>query len=273
MKKINYNIPSYQECLNVVNKYPPKTFYEKIKFYDGYSLSFFNYRYAGYKEFEESKAFEMKGITFLHHNGSSKAHLMFNKFWEINQYPQFNYDLYKDKKIKKVMMKEDGNLVSFIKLPNGKIISRVKEGLESKFNITSNKFIKDNPIYYNFINWCMNNDIVPLFELVGENRIVLKYNKNNLILLNLRDNKTGEYLDEVDYKMEGIDTIKRVNYTLDELMTLAKTEEEIEGWVVQFEDDIFLKIKTEWYYEMSKYILEKLNIKKGINRNNHLMYH
>lgn len=259
---MKYYIPTYNECREIVKKYPPKTFFENKKLYDKYKFSFFNYRLAEHKHFLESNAFEMKGITFFHHEGISKHYLMFNKFWELNQYPEFVYDNFKDKKIKKVMMKEDGNLISFIDLPDGRIISRVKQGFLSNFNIAANNFIKQNDTYYNFIKYCLKNDIIPLFELVGEHRLVLKYPKNDLILLNLRNNLTGEYLDNIDYDMSGINVVKKVNYNLEELIELSKKEKYIEGWVVQFEDDTLLKIKTEWFYNMNNYILNKLGMKR-----------
>jgi hypothetical protein len=115
-------------------------------------------------------------------------------------------------------------------------------------------------------NKCLKNDIIPLFELVGENRMVLKYPKNDLILLNLRNNLTGEYLDNIDYDMDGINIVENVDYTLLELIDMSKKEKYIEGWVVQFDDDTLLKIKTEWYYNMSNYILSKLGMKRHKNK-------
>jgi T4 RnlA family RNA ligase len=264
---MKYHIPTYHECIEITKSYPPKTFFESRKLYEDYKFSFFNYRLAEYKHFKEANAFEMKGLTFLHHEGKSKHYLMFNKFWELNQYPEFTYEHFKDKKIKKVMIKEDGNLVSFVKLPNGKIISRVKEGFKTLFNKTANEFIIKNPIYYKFIEYCLDNEIIPLFELVGENRIVLKYDRNDLILLNLRNDMTGEYIDKLDYDMTGINIVRNEEHTLEELIELAKTLEEVEGWVVQFDDDTLLKIKTQWYYDFTDYILGKLEMKRKKSRN------
>jgi T4 RnlA family RNA ligase len=259
---VKYNIPTYKECVQITQNFPSKTFFETRKIFDDYKFSFFNYRLAEYKHFKEANAFEMKGITFSHFNGKSKHHLMFNKFWELNQYPEFQYDHFKDKKIKKVMVKEDGNLISFIKLPNEKIISRVKQGFKSSFNKIANEFIEKTPVYYNFINYCLDNEIIPLFELVGENRIILKYDKNDLILLNMRNNLTGEYIDKIDYDMSGINIVKNENYTLEELVELSKEKEEMEGWVVQFDDDTLLKVKTQWYYAFTDFILKKLEMKR-----------
>jgi hypothetical protein len=232
---MRYHIPTYQECVEITQSFPPKTFFEKRKLYEDYRFSFFNYRLAEYKDFKKSNSFEMKGITFFHYNGVSKHYLMFNKFWELNQYPEFTYEHFKDKKIKKVMVKEDGNLVSFIKLPDGRIISRVKEGFKSSFNKIANEFINNNQTYLNFINYCLDKDIIPLFELVGENRIILKYEKNDLILLNMRNNLTGEYIDKLNYDMNGINIVRNEDHTLEEPL---------------------------WYYAFTDFILGKLDMKR-----------
>lgn len=259
-----YYLPTYEECVNITKKYPPKTFYESKKLYDNYRFSFFNYRLAEYKHFLESNAFEMKGITFLHTKDKKYRYLMFNKFWELDQYSEFKYDNFKNKKIKKIMIKEDGNLVSFIKLPNSKIISRVKGGFKTIFNESANKFLYKNIKYYNFVEWCLDNEIIPLFEIVGKNRIVLEYKKDNLILLNLRNNINGEYIDidNIDYNMDGINIVKTENLSFDDIIELSKTKKYFEGWVVQFEDDTLLKVKTKWYQEMKNYIIEKLKEEK-----------
>lgn len=264
---MKYYIPTYQECLDIVEFNEPMTFYEKQRSFQNHNFSVFNYRKAEYKHFlkpienKDITAFEMKGLTFLHHDGKSYHHLMFNKFWELNQYPEFSYDNFKNKKIKRVMIKEDGNLISFVRLPDGKIFSKVKEGFISSFNKTANRFVDEHDKYQKFISYCLDNNIAPLFELVGENRIILKYEENDLILLNLRNNLTGEYIDyeTLDYDLDGISIIRNEKYTLNELIEMAKTMEEFEGWVVQFEDDMLLKVKTQWYYNMTDFMLKQRN--------------
>ena len=74
----------------------------------------------------------------------------------------------------------------------------------------------------------------------------------------MRNNLTGEYIDKIDYNLNDINIIKNVNYSLDELIYMSKHEENIEGWVVQFDDDTLLKIKTDWYNNTKKKILNIL---------------
>ncbi len=108
----------------------------------------------------------------------------------------------------------------------------------------SNKELRD------FVNWSLDNDIIAIFEYVSpQNRIVLKYSNEELILLRLRDNKTGEYLDLSNYsdKIGSIKVAPSDVSTLDQLIELSKSVEDKEGWIVQFKNGLFIKIKTSWY--------------------------
>jgi T4 RnlA family RNA ligase len=99
----------------------------------------------------------------------------------------------------------------------------------------------------------LNNDIVPIFEYVApHNRIVLRYSEEELILLRLRDNKTGKHIDIKEH-LDKIGSIKIAPFeddnTLDDLIEKSKTEVDKEGWIVQFDNDHMLKIKTDWYFQ------------------------
>jgi T4 RnlA family RNA ligase len=101
------------------------------------------------------------------------------------------------------------------------------------------------------VDFCLDGDIVPIFEYVSfQNRIVLRYPKEELILLRLRDNKTGKHIDIKDH-LDKIGSIKIAafedGYTLEDLIEKSKSEVDKEGWVVQFENAQMIKIKTDWY--------------------------
>lgn len=98
-----------------------------------------------------------------------------------------------------------------------------------------------------------------MFELVGDrNIIVVKYAKTDLILLRLRNNNTGTYIDLDEFQedtglLEGLTICSREDIkTLDELITKSKEVEDKEGWIVAFDDDTLLKVKTDWYNKQDK---------------------
>lgn len=257
-----YKIPTYEEAVSMtigkryvteIDQYMDAAFYEVKFVLDGYNVSIFNYRLASYKDFSDNNAFEMRGLVYVfNHDGSYKVYRLLHKFFNLNQVEETQYSVVKDRKVKSVYSKEDGSVGSFIRLPNGKVVAKSKMSFESDqargmMSIyESDKKIKD------FVNWSLDNNLVAVFEYVApHNRIVLRYTKEELILLRLRDNNTGDYLNLEDYKdvIGEMKTAVKYNYTLDELVEMCKSVEDMEGWVVDL-DGLFVKMKTAWYFSL-----------------------
>ena len=259
-------IPSYEEAVELCS-IPDSPFYESKMVVDGYNVSVFNYRLAQYKDFAnpipekpELKGYEMRGLTFVfNEDGSLYNHyVLLEKFFNLNQVPDSLYSVVKNYKIKFINNKEDGSIASFIKLPNGKIIGKSKMGFDNDQADGINRVYKDNKEIKTFVDWCLDNDIVPIFEYVApHNRIVLRYPSEELILLRLRDNKTGNHIDIRDH-LDKLGTIRVAPFEddvddLDHLIELTATQVDKEGSIVTCEDengnDFFFKIKTPWYCE------------------------
>ena len=246
-----YNLLSYNEALALtLGKDAP--FYESKLVVDGYNVAIFNYRLAMYSDFIDNKAFEMRGLTFIFNEDGSlfKRYLLLHKFFNLNQVPESQYSLVSDYVIKSIHNKEDGSVASFIRLPNGNIVGKSKMSFESEQALGMNRLYNSNSDLKRFVDWSLDNDLVAVFEYVAPtNRIVLKYSDEELILLRLRDNKTGEYLDLSKYsdKIGSLKVAPSDVGTLDELVELSHSVEDKEGWIVQFTNGLFIKIKTSWY--------------------------
>jgi T4 RnlA family RNA ligase len=237
-------------------------FYETKTEVDGFPVSIFNYRLAQFSDFNlplenkpKVKAFEMRGLTFVFNKDGSlyKRFVLLEKFFNLNQVENSMYSVVKNYKIRYVNNKEDGSIASFIQLPNGKIVGRSKMGFDNDQANGINKIYKTNKDVNSFVTWCLSQDIVPIFEYVApHNRIVLRYSQEELILLRLRDNKTGKHIDIKDH-LDKIASIKIApfedDHTLDDLIEKSKNEAEREGWIVQFDNDHMVKIKTDWYWQ------------------------
>ena len=253
-----YNLLSYDEAV-ALTKLVDSPFIESKLVVDNFSVSIFNYRLAQYSDFSDNKAFEMRGLTFIFNEDGSlfKRHLLLQKFFNLNQVPDTQYSEVKDYKIKYINNKEDGSIASFVRLPNGKVLGKSKMSFESDQALGMNRIYKNNKDLKSFVDWALDHDIVAVFEYVAPtNRIVLRYTDEELILLRLRDNKNGHYLD-INEHLDKIGSVKVAkfedNVNLDELIELANTTEDKEGWIVQFEKDHlidFIKIKTSWYCEL-----------------------
>ena len=260
----NISIPSYDDCVEMCSQ-PESPFYETKLELEGFPVSIFNYRLAQYSDFvtpikdkPNIKAYEMRGLTFIFNTDGSlyKRFLLLEKFFNINQVPESMYSIVKDYKIKFVNNKEDGSIASFIQLPNGSVYGKSKMSFESEQALGITKIYSENSDITNFVDWSLSNDIVAIFEYVAPtNRIVLRYGKEELILLRLRDNKTGKHIDIKDH-LDKIGSIRiapfRDDFTdLDNLIELVGKEIDSEGCVVQATDengkDFLFKIKTPWY--------------------------
>jgi T4 RnlA family RNA ligase len=179
------------------------------------------------------------------------------KFFNLNENLFTHYESVKDKKIKSVYLKEDGSIISFIELPNGKIVSKSKMSFESEQAIMAQKLLYTQPELYEFVSDCINKDLTPIFEYVGpSNRIVVKYNESKLILLRLRNNLNGEY-----FNLNNINLPKpeKYKFTLNDLISLKSKLEGVEGWIVEFSDGQKVKIKTDWYYSLHRILTDYSN--------------
>ena len=229
-------------------------FYESKFVVDGYNVSIFNYRLAMYSDFIDNLAFEMRGLTFVFNEDGSlfNRYLLLHKFFNLNQVPESQYSLVADLGIRSIYNKEDGSVASFIRLPNGSVLGKSKMSFESDQAAGMNRLYKSNADLKRFVDWSLEKDYVAVFEYVApNNRIVLRYLDEELILLRLRDNKTGEYLDLSKFSKE-IGSLKVAPSdvaSLDELVDLSQSVEDKEGWIIEFSNGLFIKVKTAWYCE------------------------
>jgi T4 RnlA family RNA ligase len=229
-------------------------FYESKFVVEGYDVSIFNYRLAMYSDFIDNSAFEMRGLTFVFNEDGSlfNRYLLLHKFFNLNQVPESQYSLVADLGIRSIYNKEDGSVASFIRLPNGSVLGKSKMSFESDQAAGMNRLYRLNADLKRFVDWSLDKNYVAVFEYVApNNRIVLRYLDEELILLRLRDNKTGEYLDLSKFSKE-IGSLKVAPSdvaSLDELVDLSQSVEDKEGWIIEFSNGLFIKVKTAWYCE------------------------
>ncbi len=250
-------LPTYKDCKRRINK---EQFIEKQLKVDGYNVSIFNYVLLGV--FNDCIKREMRGITFVFDKNKIYRYPSIHKFFNINNVKETQYNKLKNKKISKITPKLDGTMIQPILLPNDKIY--MKTGLsffKAPQNKQANNFIKNNRNYRDFIKECFNYNCIPIFELVGfQNEHIVKYEFDVILkLLKIRDLDTGEYK-PLEYKnlsnKYNIYKVENLNCTLDELLKKQKVDKEKEGWVVEFDDNTLVKVKTKWYFDRHKIFFE-----------------
>jgi len=106
----------------------------------------------------------------------------------------------------------------------------------------------------------MEKGYTPLFEWVSPRcKIVLEYEKDNLVLTGIRHNITGEYI----VYSELLTTASKFNIPVTEsfdtstnqiqtIQEQIKQRNGIEGFVIRFNNGMHYKVKTEWYFSKTK---------------------
>lgn len=99
-----------------------------------------------------------------------------------------------------------------------------------------------------------NPNISLIFELIGpDNRIVIEYNKEELVLLNAMNKKTLDFVEENLLEELKLNLGYRVpevrEYTIEELQRFVETDTQYEGFVTKNKYGNLVKIKTKDYLE------------------------
>lgn len=238
---------NYEDAVKITEK--NSCFYSKNVSVNGYNVAMFHYMMADFKDFNNCNAFEMRGLTFVQNkNGEwSKPFLHLHKFFNLNQATNYMSNDLKDKKLVYVYEKLDGSMIRFIPIGD-KVFAKTKMSFESKQAVSAQSVYNTNFNVKSFVDFTIKNNLAAIFEYVSPfNRVVVRYKYTDLVLVALRDNSTGRYLNIDDYgKKWGIRTAKKVEMDYRDTMSSLDSEE-LEGYVLHFDDGQMVKVKTPWY--------------------------
>jgi RNA ligase len=218
----------------------------------------FCYMIAAQDTFNTSWARECRGIVFNNKSGAVIGRPL-HKFFNVNEREETLLSKVDWTKVVRVMDKRDGSMIHTVITPDG-VRLKSKKSLTSDVAISATRWF-NSEAGANVRSLCSHladKNCTAIFEWTAPDaRIVLYYPQEELRLLHVRHNVTGEY-----YSSESIKSLSaEFNIgVVDEpafdvpkeklgqhLVELAKTVEGIEGWIVQFEDGEMVKLKTEWY--------------------------
>jgi RNA ligase len=183
----------------------------------------------------------------------------FSKFFNLGEYskdshlgelPKFNtFDVYD---------KMDGSLGILYKRPDGKISMATRGSFESEQAIKAQEILDKK-----YPNVTMNTYFTYLFEIVyPENRIVVDYNgQEDLVLLAIIENCTGKDVSREDVekyaRIHGFPVVKKFDFkSMEEITTMMEVEtgSNSEGYVVQFDTGLRIKMKYEEYVRLHRII-------------------
>ncbi len=112
-------------------------------------------------------------------------------------------------------------------------------------------FVNRNPLYDYFVRPLLLLGMTPIFEYISKNnRIVLDYPQENMILTAIRNNRDGSYIPYENManhaEISGIPCVSMLGYA-HELVDNIPHREDIEGVVLRHSSGAMVKMKTEWY--------------------------
>lgn len=131
--------------------------------------------------------------------------------------------------------------------------------LATKMGVTdvakqAQEFIKDKPRYEEFFQHCHENGLSPAFEWCSDqNRIVISYPEDRLVLIAIRETVSGKYLQR--HRMTAAAIAYNIPFVkeygtekeIKKFLSTVNDHTDIEGFIVRFDDGHMIKIKTDQY--------------------------
>lgn len=265
------DIPSLEKCRDIVNSID--SFFEINEKISGVNVVSFNYRLSNYSAFTHRYSRNMRGVGFNADTGEILFLPMFKFFNYLeNDYTSKNLiDSYGSPKL--IMEKADGSLIIMYKL-NGNVCCRTQGSCCSDQANAAYDIIKNNTKLKTAISNIIDNGWTPLFEYVSPNNtIVVIQEKEELVYLGSRNMTTGQMSYPATDNLFNTRVVKlyndkSFNYIID---YCEHTTDNIEGFVLVYDNGEMIKIKSQQYYLLHKIksncINEKDLVEEIINRN------
>lgn len=254
---INYKFPvikSVEDVKEVLNKTE-----FKVSQKDGYQVV--NYAFADGSTFETPLEAECRGLIFAP-DGTILAR-RFHKFFNAGERADILLQDVANKMATMdyvIMEKLDGSMISPIPRVDRRMSNEAHFRLGTKMGITdvamqAEAWLVGRTNYIEFINYCLSINVTPIFEWCSsQQRIVLEYAEDNLILTAMRYNVHGTYFTYEEMERYARTFNIPLVKTLDKSLTIdqVKNLTDSEGIVIRFADGHMVKVKSDWYCKIHK---------------------
>lgn len=235
-----------------------KAFYWVDQLRDGITYRIFLYRLCGYTDFLRPSALESRGITFCMAN--HKPILVCRpmpKFFNLHENPiTMDLDL---TQATHAELKMDGSLIStYFHMPKdspGELCLKSKGSLASEQAMAAEEWLFQQAnwdLQWELRQYALDGYTINMEWCAPDNRIVIGYEKAGLTILNIRNNRTGEYLDNSHFQRDSEINRHWTTFVDVEIVTppwiesIPHMTDGLEGYIVHI-GDMWVKIKTEWY--------------------------
>ena len=204
---------------------------------------------------------ECRGIIFDSKTGDI-IRRPFHKFFNVNEREETQDHVIDLSRPHAVLEKLDGSMIAPF-IVDGKMIWGTKMGATDVAKPVED-FVKNNPRYENYARALINHGFTPIFEWCSrKQRIVLDYKEDQLILTATRHMHSGKYYtyDALIGQAEIYDIpvvrqwdigAKVDNGALKSFLEYVRDLEDMEGFVIRFDDGHMLKLKCHWYLQIHK---------------------
>lgn len=199
----------------------------------------------------------------------------FHKFFNLNQRPETDIGVIDWSRPHVIMEKLDGSMITPFMTSNGIRRWGTKMGA-TEVAVPVAQHVAARPEYDEFAAMCEAAGYTPLFEWCSrQQRIVIDYPEDRLVLLHLRNNETGVYATRhqikelgANYGIPVVNVLEASIEDIHEFVEMTRGLKDAEGYVVQFVgedgmDSLMLKLKAEQYCMLHN-TKEKLNLEKNV---------
>lgn len=183
----------------------------------------------------------------------------FHKFFNVNEREETLVQNLKLDDGYSIYTKEDGSMIRPIWIEELKEFWWCTKMGMSDTAVNANNFVNNSSIrYVDFATYCRRFYCTPIFEWCSnKNRIVISHPEDKLVLLAIRENRTGTYFTPYELKFLsdqwGIPLVTHhANFEFNELIVNIKDLQGIEGFIVQFNNGEMVKLKTDEYLRIHK---------------------
>jgi RNA ligase len=168
--------------------------------------------------------------------------------------------------VDRIMEKRDGSMVTPVVIAGTSTFKfKTKKTFTSKEAIAADDHLTTVPGGIQWIGSVLNKGLTPTFEFTSPRfPIVIKYEKDELTLLHIRENVSGRYLTEreileLEPPFPIVSNLAMYFYghglpaalvSWERLKHAQETAEGLEGWVIQFKSGEMVKLKTAWYVKL-----------------------
>ena len=199
---------------------------------------------------------ECRGIIFDSKTGDI-IRRPFHKFFNVNEREETQDHVIDLSRPHAILEKLDGSMIAPF-IVNGQMIWGTKMGATDVAKPVE-EFVARNPEYIRFAEEAIDNGWTPIFEWCSrKQRIVLDYFDDQLVLTGLRYMNTGVYAlhDNLVELGKGfsIPVVRAFEPQTDmkAFLEYVRDLEDLEGFVVRFDDGHMLKLKCHWYLQIHK---------------------